>query len=103
MTGDVISDHFLMIWFQKDSLDTVSFRTFLGWPKDYSITWGSLATPKTHCAVLSGAEAGEEESIQNKSFFPAFGPVCPYHPPDYLQTAPIDIYLYIVEHISYLK
>ena len=24
----VISDHFLMLWFQKDSLDTVSFRTF---------------------------------------------------------------------------
>ena len=83
-------------------------------PNDYSSTgggggaaqritalhWGSLATPKTHCAVLSGAGAREEESIQNKSFFPAFGPVCPYHPPDYLQTAPIDIYLYIVEHIS---
>ena len=26
--GDVISDHFLMLWFQKDSLDTVNFRTF---------------------------------------------------------------------------
>ena len=26
--GDVISDHFLMLWFQKDSLDTVGFRTF---------------------------------------------------------------------------
>ena len=25
---DVISDHFLMPWFQKDSLDTVGFRTF---------------------------------------------------------------------------
>ena len=23
MKGDVISDYFLMIWFQKDSLDTV--------------------------------------------------------------------------------
>ena len=28
MKGDVISDHILMLWFQKDSLDTVSFRTF---------------------------------------------------------------------------
>ena len=28
MKGDVISDHFLMQWFQKDSLDTVGFRTF---------------------------------------------------------------------------
>ena len=25
--GDVISDHFLMLWFQKDSLDTFGFRT----------------------------------------------------------------------------
>ena len=30
MKGDVISDHFLMLWFQKDSLDTVGFRTFRG-------------------------------------------------------------------------
>ena len=28
MIGDVISDNFLMQWFQKDSLDTVGFRTF---------------------------------------------------------------------------
>ena len=28
MKGGVISDHFLMLWFQKDSLDTVGFRTF---------------------------------------------------------------------------
>ena len=28
MKGDVISDHFLMLRFQKDSLDTVVFRTF---------------------------------------------------------------------------
>ena len=27
MKVDVISDHFLMLWFQKDSLDTVGFRT----------------------------------------------------------------------------
>ena len=24
------NDHFLMLWFQKESLDTVSFRTFKG-------------------------------------------------------------------------
>ena len=28
MKGDVTSDHFLMLCFQKDSLDTVGFRTF---------------------------------------------------------------------------
>ena len=27
MKGDVISDHFLMLWFKKDFLDTVGFRT----------------------------------------------------------------------------
>ena len=32
MKGDVISDHFLMLWFQKDFLDTVGFRTFRGGP-----------------------------------------------------------------------
>ena len=26
MKGVIISDHFLMLWFQKDSLDTVGFR-----------------------------------------------------------------------------
>ena len=31
MRGKVISDHFLMLWFQKDFLDTVgAFRTFRG-------------------------------------------------------------------------
>ena len=30
MKGDVISDHFLVLWFQKDSLDTVGLRTFRG-------------------------------------------------------------------------
>ena len=28
MKGDVIFGHFWMLWFQKDSLDTVGFRTF---------------------------------------------------------------------------
>ena len=30
MKEDAISDLFLMLWFQKDSLDTVGFRTFRG-------------------------------------------------------------------------
>ena len=30
MAADVISDHFLILWFQKDSLDTVGFRTHAG-------------------------------------------------------------------------
>ena len=30
MKGDVMSDHFLMLWSQKDSLDTVGFRTYGG-------------------------------------------------------------------------
>ena len=29
MKGDVRSDHFLMLWFQKKSLDTVGFRTLM--------------------------------------------------------------------------
>ena len=28
MKADAISDHFVMLLFQKDSLDTVGFRTF---------------------------------------------------------------------------
>ena len=28
--GDVIFDHFLMLWFQKDSLDIVGFKTYSG-------------------------------------------------------------------------
>ena len=28
MKGDVLPDHFLMLWFQKDSLNTFGFRTF---------------------------------------------------------------------------
>ena len=30
MEGDVITDHFLMLWFQKDSRVTVGFRTYAG-------------------------------------------------------------------------
>ena len=30
MKGHVISDHFFMLWFQKDYLDSVGFRTYWG-------------------------------------------------------------------------
>ena len=30
LKGDVISDRFLMLWFRKDSVDTVGFRTYGG-------------------------------------------------------------------------
>ena len=30
MKGGVISDHFLLLWFHKDSLDTVGFGTYGG-------------------------------------------------------------------------
>ena len=33
MKVDVISDHFLMLWFQKYSLGTVSLKTFSGGPE----------------------------------------------------------------------
>ena len=29
MKGDVVSDHLLTLWFQKDSLDRVGFMTFV--------------------------------------------------------------------------
>ena len=30
MKGDVMSNQFLMLWFQKDSLDTIGLRTYGG-------------------------------------------------------------------------
>ena len=33
MKGDVITDQFLMLWFQKDSLDTFGFRIYGGGPE----------------------------------------------------------------------
>ena len=33
MKGNVISDQFLMLWFQKESLDTVSFWAYGGGPE----------------------------------------------------------------------
>ena len=37
MCGDVISNHFLMLWFQKYFQDTVGFRTFKTFPKFYQL------------------------------------------------------------------
>ena len=34
MKGDVISDYFLMVLFQKDLLNTVGFRTYSGGSRD---------------------------------------------------------------------
>ena len=48
MKGYVISDHFWMLWFQKDSLDTASFRTFRGGgsrvPKESRGFWWTKVT-----------------------------------------------------------
>ena len=54
MKGGVISGHFLMLWFQKYSLDTVGFRTYGGGfrfqsPKPKS----DILSPK--CAYGGGA------------------------------------------------
>ena len=49
MNGDVISHHFLMLWFQNDSLDTVSFRTYGGGSRVLiqKVTFGVLNVPKS--------------------------------------------------------
>ena len=39
MKGNVISDHFLMLWFQKDSLDTIGFRVFRRGHKNILMDW----------------------------------------------------------------
>ena len=49
MKGGIISDHFLMLWFQKDSLDTVgfrTFRTFRGGVRESEVTFGVLNVPR---------------------------------------------------------
>ena len=47
MKGGIISDHFLMLWFQKDSLDTVNFRTYGGGSRDLNpkATFGVINVP----------------------------------------------------------
>ena len=47
MKKDVISDHFLKLWFQKDSLDTVSFRTYGGGSRvlNQKVTFRALKVP----------------------------------------------------------
>ena len=61
MKGDVISDHFLMLWFQKDSLDTIGLRTYGGGAKLQSPKPKSdIQSPK--CASLS--KGGRTTSTQ---------------------------------------
>ena len=43
MKGDVISDHFLMLRFQKDYLDTVGFRTY---GRGSSVLKSDIRSPK---------------------------------------------------------
>ena len=47
MKGDVISDHFLMLWFQKYSLDTVGFKTYARGSRvlNQKVTFGVLNGP----------------------------------------------------------
>ena len=48
LKGDVISDHFLILWLQKDSLDTVGFRTYGGGSRvlNQKVTFRVLNVPK---------------------------------------------------------
>ena len=48
MKGDFTSDQFLMLWFQKDSLDTAGFRPFLA-VQDSSI--GDLVTESVRLLI----------------------------------------------------
>ena len=47
MKGDNISDHLLMLWFQKDSLDIVGFRTYDGGSRvlNQKVTFRALNVP----------------------------------------------------------
>ena len=46
--GDVISDHFLMLWFQKESLDTFGFLASGGGSRvqNQKVTFGVLKVPR---------------------------------------------------------
>ena len=46
--GYIIYDHFLMLWFKKDSLDTVGFRTYGGGSRvlKQKVTFGVLNVPR---------------------------------------------------------
>ena len=54
MKGDVISDHFLMLWFQKDSMDTAGFRTYGGGSRvlNPKVTFWVLNVPMTWCLLI---------------------------------------------------
>ena len=65
MRGDAMSDHFLMLWFQKDSLDTVGFRTYDGGSRvlNQKVTFGVLNLP------LEGVGGHQ---FRTKSYIPPF-------------------------------
>ena len=64
MKGDVISNYFLMLWFQNDSLDTVGFRTYGGGSRVLiqKVTFGVLNVPVPMGVRGRGAETETETS-----------------------------------------
>ena len=66
MKGDVISDHFLILWFQKDSLDTVGFRIFRGEVWESSIkSW--ILVDQSGIWIPKCTEGGEGDSLRKFS------------------------------------
>ena len=64
MNGDVIPDHFLMLWFQKYSLDTVGFRTFRTF-FGFCVTFLGVGGRLADCgAKLGGNQTRREEEEQ---------------------------------------
>ena len=61
MKGDVMSNQFLMLWFQKDSLDTIGLRTYGGGSK--------LQSPKPKSDIQSPKCAWVEGSPQKYQIF----------------------------------
>ena len=62
MKGDVISDHFLMLWFQKDSLDTFGFRTF-------RLAWAPQSEHSSYPPKSNSIFRGEELKFLTGAFF----------------------------------
>ena len=60
--GYVVSDHFLMLWFQKDSLDTVGFRTYCGGSRVLSqkVTFRVLYVPNAYGGGGTGLGLGSK-------------------------------------------
>ena len=62
MNVDVISDNFLMLWFQKDSLDRVGFRIYGGGSRilNQKVTFEVLNVPKNP-NVFGGFSKGSQQ------------------------------------------